>query len=379
MGQGRGKSSATSVSEDSSHSRACSSAPSPSEWTLLATSASSDPCLDRLFSSHTQWLQLLTSQPAFLARLDPQDLLRLSSLLESAKLAVDSAALDGCAEESFSTGRSVRRSSAWESLPCGVAANIFNRLAPHDAATARLVCVPWSRQLCSGWPSLQPRTPPTPGWAATFSGLRRLNLWNCRHYLLTEEDTQYLTDLQELRLAGNATAQELGALKHLKSLTSLNLCRCYDVTDEGVASLASLSRLTSVNLSSCFTLTDRALEALQPLTALSRLDISGCYDVTDTGVKALSPLTNLLSLNLAHCIKVGDSGVASLSPLSKVKTLNLESSGILTDRGLFALESLTSITDLSLGRADEVTDEGLSVLEHLTNLRSLRISGFSKA
>ena len=220
-----------SVSEDSSHSRGYSSAPSPaaSEWTLLATSASSDPCLDRLFSSHTQWLQLLTSQPAFLDRLDPQDLLRLSSLLESAKLAVDSAALEGSAE-SFTTGPSFRRSSAWEALPCGVAANIFNRLSPQDAATARLVCVPWSRLLCAGWPSLQPRTPPTPGWAATFSGLRSLNLRNCRGYLMIEDDTCHLTDLQELRLAGNATTEELSVLKHLKSLTSLNLCRCYDVS-----------------------------------------------------------------------------------------------------------------------------------------------------
>ena len=213
------------VSEDSAQSlERC------EETTHGAWSDASDTCLERQFASHTDWLQLLASRPAFLARLDLRALARLSSALDAARLAVDSAATDAVSEVEVSRGSCSRRGSTWESLPLGISCGVFSRLSPDSAAAARLASVSWSKQLPQSWVQLRPNTLPPKSWASTFCNLRSLDLRHCREYRLSWEDARHLTGLKELRLPGNTSDEELQSIRRVRSLTVLNLSRCYDVS-----------------------------------------------------------------------------------------------------------------------------------------------------
>lgn len=249
----------------------------------LTTSFRSDPCLERQFATHTQWLQLLATEPAFLARLDAQDLAQLSDLLSRAKQAVDLAGTNG---QVHMCGSCTRLGSAWDSLPPGVASLIFNKLSVEAAASARLACLRWSRQICGCWYNLKPHSQPPKSWASTFSSLQSLDLRRCRGYHLTKEDARNLTDLKELRLAGTACTEELQALRALKSLTALNISRCYDV------------RI-------CRRLGERGLCMMERCEHMMFADY-GCLaeQVTDAGVESLAPLTQLSILNLSSCFAV---------------------------------------------------------------------------
>jgi hypothetical protein len=185
--------------------------------------------LERQFASHTEWLQLLASRPAFISRLDLRALARLSSLLSSAKLAVDSAAEQGSSEVKFARGSSSRKGSAWEHLPPGIFCGITSRLPPDSAATARRACVGWSKELGQNWVQLRPSTLPPQSWSSSFCNLQSLDLWQCREYRLSWDDARRLTELKELRMPGNTTDKELQAVCRIRTLTTLSISRCYDV------------------------------------------------------------------------------------------------------------------------------------------------------
>lgn len=94
----------------------------------------------------------------------------------------------------------------------------------------------------------------------------------------------------------NLTDKEIELLS--RSLTSLNLSFCNQITNEGVGKLPQA--LTSLDLAHCYQITDEGAGKLpQGLTSLS---LSGCDLITDEGVNKL-PQSHT-SLDLSWCDKI---------------------------------------------------------------------------
>jgi hypothetical protein len=87
--------------------------------------------------------------------------------------------------------------------------------------------------------------------------------------------------------------------------------------DRWLKTLAGLRSLTSLNLYGCSQVSDNGLLTLAAFTALSSLDLSHCCRVSDNGLRTVVSLIALTSLNLSYCKQVSDSvgpveaGVAS--------------------------------------------------------------------
>ncbi|XP_031108758.1 toll-like receptor 13 isoform X3 [Ipomoea triloba] len=84
-----------------------------------------------------------------------------------------------------------------------------------------------------------------------------------------------------------------------KNLHSLDICGG-GLTDDGVKNLKHLSSLTVLNLSQNLDLTDKTLEHLSGLTGLVSLNVSNSR-ITNDGLQHLRPLKSLRSLSLESC------------------------------------------------------------------------------
>jgi hypothetical protein len=164
-----------------------------------------------------------------------------------------------------------------------------------------------------------------------------------------------LKSLTSLNLSGTMVA-DVSALRELKSLTSLNLSGT-KVTE--VSALSELPTLTSLNLSATEVADVSPLRGLKSLTSLDLF----ATEVTD--VSALRQLKSLSFLNLSG------TRIANLSPLRELKSLT--SLGLygtkVTD--LSPLHDLKSLTSLDLF-ATEVTD--ISPLRELQSLSVINLS-----
>lgn len=103
----------------------------------------------------------------------------------------------------------------------------------------------------------------------------------------------------------------INEVKHLATLTYLNLSENRRISNEGLEALAALRGLTILNLSSV-DLTNAGLPLLLALPRLENLDLSYCNRITDTGLKQLAGLRNLSHLNLQGCVKISNGGMARL-------------------------------------------------------------------
>jgi len=188
-----------------------------------------------------------------------------------------------------------------------------------------------------------------------FKNVRTLNMAKCRQ--ITDAGLAPLTNLTSLNMARDQITD--AGLAPLTNLTSLNIALCREITDTG---LARLTNLTSLNIYGCqqITITDAGLA---PLIKLTSLDMGYCDQITDAG---LATLTNLTSLNMDFCSRITDTGLA---PLTNLTSLSMRSCERITDAGL---APLTNLTSLNIAGCIEITDEGLA---HLTKLTSLNIDG----
>ena len=113
------------------------------------------------------------------------------------------------------------------------------------------------------------------------------------------------------------TGRGLGRLKSLKSLTIL---QCQNLTPEGIAELQTLSNLEYVNL-------DGSRCTAQHVAELSKLKVwflhTRISEIDDSCAKPLSQMSTLQSLGLVHC-EFTDRGLSELKPLQQLKYLNLQ-------------------------------------------------------
>jgi hypothetical protein len=146
-----------------------------------------------------------------------------------------------------------------------------------------------------------------------------------------------------IAFAANATDGLLKELSRLKTLESLDLFECSEVTDSGLKSLAGLTELKELKL------------VLQ--RQVSQWVIFG-HGRQRTYVGSILP-------NFTHgavvlgLTKLTAAGLRGLSPLKKVQSLDLMCDDI-TDAGLKELSAMKSLKRIILGECDRLTDAGIA-------------------
>jgi hypothetical protein len=147
-----------------------------------------------------------------------------------------------------------------------------------------------------------------------------------------------------------------GRVKALAKLTyltsSLDLTDwCDKVTNEGVREMSKLTALTTLNLCGCNKVSNEGIIPFGrnwPSSALSPLStsVSAIYAVSDEGMRALAPLTAMTDLNLSRCQRVTNERVRALSPLTALTSLNLTLCDGVTEEDVRELAHITALTDL---------------------------------
>lgn len=200
------------------------------------------------------------------------------------------------------------------------------------------------------------------------------------------------------------TNEGLNVLKELKHLQSLNLHRCYRVTDAALPEIAKLKSLTSLDLGftglqtdtaineghlgesifvtlvfrmglgiprrDCTGITNQGLTHLKQLEHLQSLNLNGTQ-ITDAGLAELKTLKTLQSLVIGYNEKITGTGLAEFKDLKNLQHLDLIHSDI-TDEGAKCLAQLQSLKTIDL-RGSKITDAGLKELQSLHNLTELNL------
>jgi len=148
-----------------------------------------------------------------------------------------------------------------------------------------------------------------------------------------DEDLQWVEGVLDVDFGGlySCTSITDEGLRHLGSVTTLNLSYCRLITDEGLRHLGSV---TTLNLSYCSNITD---EGLRHLGSVTTLDLTGYSfsnsKITDEGLRHLGSVT---TLNLSYCGLITDEG---LRHLGSVTTLDLTGCGLIPGWGQAYLEA----------------------------------------
>jgi Leucine-rich repeat (LRR) protein len=164
------------------------------------------------------------------------------------------------------------------------------------------------------------------------------------------------------------TDASLWSLASFPNLTKLDLTANTSLTSKGLCALWPLRSLATLNLSECPQITDVA--PLGAMAALRNLDFSWCKNLRDA--RGLTAVKGLEGLDLSHTA-VDNSGVPTWSELSNLRRLRLTRTSV-DDAGLEGLERVRGLERLDLHRT-RVTDAGMRTLSGITSLVSLDVSG----
>ncbi|CAO2839239.1 unnamed protein product [Amaranthus hypochondriacus] len=168
---------------------------------------------------------------------------------------------------------------------------------------------------------------------------------------------------------------ELVAVK-CKELRSLDLSYL-PITSKCLRAILKLQYLEELFLEGCFGIDDDSLAALkQGSKSLKTLDMSSCENVSDTGLSSLTSGTGCLQqLTLAYGSPVTLDLARSLQRLSKLQSIKLDGC-LVTCSGLQAIGNhCASLRELSVSKCSGVTDEGMSSLvKKQKELRKLDIT-----
>jgi hypothetical protein len=212
---------------------------------------------------------------------------------------------------------------------------------------------------------------------ARMKELRWLNITGRRW---TAAGLKGLAPLQKLQvLDSDGSDACLKELKALKQLTHLMVhCDVVDpgvpqrnlftVTDVGLKELGALRHLRSLTLAHA-TVTEAGLKELAPLTELRTLDLDG-VQVKAAGLKELAALKQLETLSLTRT-NVADADLEGLAPLKGLKSLKLSSNYEITGAGLKKLSALPQLQTLDLS---STSIKNIDELSSLPQLRMLNLS-----
>jgi hypothetical protein len=154
------------------------------------------------------------------------------------------------------------------------------------------------------------------------------------------------------------TDERLTLIEGVPDLTTLELGRGFEITDEGLVHLRGLTNLKVLYLYN----TSVEGPGLRHLTRLKRLEylaLNGA-PVTDEGLSQIARFPRLRSLNVA-ATRITDDGLKHLAGLRTLEQLRLSDMDI-TDTGLVHLEGLTAATSIEIART-KVTGAGIRRLQ----------------
>ena len=186
-----------------------------------------------------------------------------------------------------------------------------------------------------------------------------LNMYGCKK--VTNFAHIKLLPIRTLSLSEcGVTDACLAHLQHLHHLRTLNLARCVQITDQGLAHLEQLP-LTGLNLRECRKLTAAGLIHLRqmPLKKLQLTFNLLQMHINDAG---LNHLLNI-PLEILSLTRVSDQGLFNLGQISTINNLNLSYCEI-TDAGLSHLQHLP-IHTLKLASCHRITDAGMIHLRQM--------------
>lgn len=175
-------------------------------------------------------------------------------------------------------------------------------------------------------------------------------------------------ELQELVLVGCRDIGNKGILelcKNQPSLRVLDLSDCFEVGDGAIAAIVKhLKRLQVLKLSKARLISNDAIKDLRHLPSLTELDISECYEVTSDALAfgvCNSKESKVQKLHLNCCSALTDSFVIAVCrSLQGLTTLDLGSCFYISDQSVHAISrSLLHLRQLRLAWCKEITDLGL--------------------
>ena len=206
---------------------------------------------------------------------------------------------------------------------------------------------------------------------------------------LSLEDVFLLDDKAfrfDLAYDGRIAAQE----NMLKSLVTLNLRDCVNLTDQGIQALSERCRkIETLILRGCDKLTNKALQHMtQPYEdnfamcdSFKVLDIAHCAGIDAKGVLEILPLCGILEeLRLSGMVSVDDAFVQQMClKCATIQRLTLQKCVFLSDAALCAMADYLWLEWLDISGCRRVTDDGLEVLTvACTGLVSLLLNGVGK-
>ncbi|KAL0288601.1 UNVERIFIED_CONTAM: F-box protein [Sesamum angustifolium] len=170
--------------------------------------------------------------------------------------------------------------------------------------------------------------------------------------------------------------------KRCCDLEAIVLKRRSGIGNRGVASLGEFSRnLRTLDLGRCWKVSDEALDSIGFLNHLERLGLQGCWLITDVGLAFLaqgSLCDSLKILNLAECDQITDSGLIYLKKMGCLEELNLAECGPnVTDIGCeMAVAAIWTLKRLNLSWLVNVSDATLVALaQNCKHLEVLDLTG----
>ena len=189
----------------------------------------------------------------------------------------------------------------------------------------------------------------------------------------------------------------IGALAYMEALVALNTRGVVGPISDPVTTLADMTQLTSLDLGGCCVdesilrqvgelkqlrhlnlrggfFANDALACLENLTKLQSLDLTWCHNVDDSGLKCLKTMTSLHALSIAHCLKVRGHGLAHLSGMQQLRSLDLDTCIDVGDFAIAQLQNMKHMQALRLRQCSNITNEGLASLAGMTQMKNLCLS-----
>jgi Leucine-rich repeat (LRR) protein len=208
---------------------------------------------------------------------------------------------------------------------------------------------------------------------AHLSGLqlRSLDLSSCKGAMI---DIEHLPKtLKTLRLGGSGvTSAIIGHLTGLHELRSLDLSRCYEITNDDIAELLTeLSNLEELNLSLCYRIADESMEHIAGLKSLRCLDLSFCDAITSDGLRQLARTTRLQHLIFQSC---DFRDLTWVNELESLPLVSLDISYCRDDTGCTPnFAKLKSLQDLNLRGWRKIEPVVVDYLVEMKSLRNLNL------
>ncbi|KAM5565625.1 F-box/LRR-repeat protein 3-like [Rosa sericea] len=179
--------------------------------------------------------------------------------------------------------------------------------------------------------------------------------------------------LSRVMLRRRSVNVHLTFLNSAHNLTHLDLGHCL-VLDEDLEAIGSCSSISYLNLKWGL-ITDEGLGFLANGSCsktLKTLILAQCDEITDVGVSLLHKMSCLEYLNLAWLPKVTDIGGVAVSEIGTLKKLNLSSLYKISDCTIAALaENCRNLEVLNISRCSLVTGAGIRAFSTHPYLESL--------